>query len=320
MKKLTRCKRLQDPKPIWKDQCSVILGKIKTNGDCQKCPFNPSYIKDSKAKTIKPKFSVSSSKLFQAPKETVVEKLAITTEEAIEQLCRDALIPQENVRFYLHLYKKIDQAQTEMKNEAVPQIKMRKKIDRDQSRLLEKAFKFGWLGKTETIALVQLWQDSINKIENRIVTLDDMATGGYSMFYPEETKPGRRLNLAIEFLFYSLKKDAETFGGRPHYGEISDLLSSLKGEDKYDVLTLRGKKRDPHLNAFIINQTLSMCKAHFDAKGESFLPDSFPTNPEGRTRDILQTLGVILEDIRQHPRSTLSQLLGINAGKKKSSR
>jgi len=200
-----------------------------------------------------------------------------------------------------------------MRKEAEPSIKMFKDINRKQSRLIKQAVSVGFLGQSAASDLWQLWQDSIDKLGNQIVTLDNIAQGGCGLSKPEKSKQGRRFNLAIEFLFYSLKKDAETFAGRPHYSEICNLLSSLTGEDRYDVPTLRGKGKHPifagiptaistpsdkkrfeaYKNSFIFWQTLEICKAHFRVKGETFLPDPLPSAPKGQVREILESFDLI---------------------------
>lgn len=105
MEKFVRCKNLpKNTNPIVrKDECPLIHEKIKENDNCQECPFSSSFIKHSKAKAIRPKSSSGSLKASKARKDTAGERWAITTEEAIDRLSKEALIPEENIRIYLHL-------------------------------------------------------------------------------------------------------------------------------------------------------------------------------------------------------------------------
>jgi len=315
MEKLVRCKNL--PKKInpivRKNECPLILGRIKVNDNCRECPFNPSYIKDSKAKTIKPKFSVSSSKLFQTQKDMAVDEGAITTEQAINRLSRVALIPEENIRIYLHLYEKINQVEADSRS----LIEGLKNLNKIHLQLLQEAVKYGWLTRYETSLLWHLWQYFMTKEGNRnkfsIKVLTDIITNNLN---GEKPKTGRRANPAIEFLFMSLKEDAKMFGGKPHYSQISDLLSSLKGVDRYDVLTLRGKKEKPVL----ANNALTLCKSYFDAKGEPFLPDPPPIDPQGHVRHILENLSLIPMPETRPLGIDISRLKRMNPHRKESSR
>lgn len=105
MEKLVRCKNLpKNTNPIVrKDECPLIHEKIKKNDNCQECPFSSSFIKHSKAKAIRPKSSSGSLKASKTRKDTAGERWSITTEEAIDRLSKEALIPEENIRIYLHL-------------------------------------------------------------------------------------------------------------------------------------------------------------------------------------------------------------------------
>ncbi len=211
-------------------------------------------------------------------------------EEAINRLSKVAHIPEENIKFYLDLYRKIDLAETDSRY----LINMFEDINESQYKLLKKAVTSGWLRELEASLLWQLWQYFLNKEQNtRKFSVKALPYINFTIHEGDGPKKGRRPNLGIDFLFMSLKKDAVTFGKRPHYSEISGLLSSLKGEDRYAEPTLRGKK----INPFVVNNTLTLCKAYFDAKGEPFLPDPLPTDPKGQVRNILQVLGLIPEDM-----------------------
>jgi len=110
------------------------------------------------------------------------------------------------------------------------------------------------------------------------------------------------------------------------------LLSALKGEDRYDVLTLRGKKKKTFgtfneawttskswvKNSLMINETLTLCKAYYDAKGEPFLPDSLPSNPQGYVRHILEDLGVIPMPEPRPLKINISRLMRMNPHTQKS--
>ena len=105
IEKFIRCKNLpKNTNPIVrKDECPLIHGKIKENDNCQECPFNPSFTEHSKTQSIRPKSSSSSLKASKSRKDTAGERWAITTEEAIDRLSKEALIPEENIRIYLQL-------------------------------------------------------------------------------------------------------------------------------------------------------------------------------------------------------------------------
>ena len=55
--------------------------------------------------------------------------------------------------------------------------------------------------------------------------------------------------------------------------------------------TLKGKERNP----LIENETLTLTKAYFDAKGESFLPEdkNLLADPQGHVKHILENLDII---------------------------
>ena len=126
-----------------------------------------------------------------------------------------------------------------------------------------------------------------NKFSTKVLT--DIITGNFGGEMP---KRGRRLNPGLEVVFGALIEDAMAFDkGKEHYKEISQLIASLdeKWGNRYAEETLRIKKRNP----FVENETLTLTKAYFDAKGERFLPASLPTDPRGHVKHILQNLDVI---------------------------
>lgn len=208
--------------------------------------------------------------------------------EAADRFCRVAHIPEENIRIYLHLFQKINEAEEDNKF----LINALKRLNRNQLKLLEEAAELKWLTQYEASLLWHLWQYFMNKKGNRnkfsIKVLTDIITHNLN---GEKPKAGRRLNPAFEFVFWALKEDSMAFSGKPHYKEISLLLSLLvpKWENKYSEETLRGKKRNPVAE----NETLTLCKAYFDAKGEPFLPASLPIDPRGHLKHILENLDVI---------------------------
>lgn len=209
---------------------------------------------------------------------------------ATEQLNKTAYIPQENIRFYIHLFYKINEAE----ENSTFLINTLKRLNRNQFKLLKEVIEFKWMTQQEASLLWYLWQYFMSKEGNRnkfsMKVLTDITT---SNFKREKPKVGRRSNPGLEFVFWALKEDSMTFDTeRPHYKEISRLLISLlpkKSEGRYSEETLRGKKRKP----LVENETLTLAKAYFDAKGEPFLPTSLPHKPQGHVKHILENLDVI---------------------------
>lgn len=74
MKKLIRCKRLTDPKPIWDDQCPVKAGRLKFNKECQSCSLFESpkpNLKPKKDKLLEPvnkKVEIKGKMIYSHPK------------------------------------------------------------------------------------------------------------------------------------------------------------------------------------------------------------------------------------------------------------
>lgn len=213
-------------------------------------------------------------------------------EKAINQFSKASHTPKGNIKFYVHIYKKINKARQDSKRS----IEFLKRTTRDYLQSLEEASTDGWLQENEVSYLKQTWQKFINKEENQ---------GKFRMWILENYK-GKRVNPALEVLSRALLKDAEEFGrGKPHYKEVSKLLSSIVKEnkghpytvatlkDKYPILKIPGLKFDhpPRLPASkveLICDTLIETKNYFEAKGESFLPKPLPT--EGYVRTVLQIL------------------------------
>ena len=215
--------------------------------------------------------------------------------EATDQLYEVAHIPKENIRFYVHLFYKINEAQ----ENSTFFINALKRLNRNQFKLLAEAVEFKWFTQREASFLWQLWQYFMNKEGNRnkfsVKVLTEIITGNFGK---EPPKAGRRSNPGLEVVFGALKEDSIAFdGGIPHYEEISQLLVSLnpkwKGRDRkegrYNDETLTVKKRNP----IVENETLTLAKAYFDAKGEPFLPTKLPDKPQGHVKHILENLDVI---------------------------
>ena len=160
-------------------------------------------------------------------------------EKATKQFSKASHTPKDNIKFYLHIYKKINEAKADSKS----LIKVLWDMNDDQLQLLQKAVKHEWLTNYEASYLWGLWQYFLQKQENTkkfsIKTFEDFfITGNFKRKTP---KKGRRVNPALELLFVALVKDAEEFGGKPCYKEISELLFSIDKRNYYRKATLKGK-------------------------------------------------------------------------------
>ena len=227
-------------------------------------------------------------------------------EKAIRQFCKATNTPKGNVEFYLHIYKKINEARENSKLLT----KSLQTLIKNQAKLLYKTLNDGWLQKDEASFLWQNWLSRIgNKDRLSMKILEDHFV----------RKDRKRTNLALEFLSRALVNDAEEFGGKPYYKEVSKLLSSImkkEGGHSYTVNTLKGKypilkipglKFDQPIKEFpkleLILNLLPITEYYFETKGERFLPNPLPTNPKGYIKSIIEILDASHEVLKmpKHP-------------------
>jgi hypothetical protein len=216
-------------------------------------------------------------------------------EKAIREFSEATQVPKENLKFYIHIYGKINEA----RKDSISRIKDLQKMVKDQAELLRRTTNTGWLEEKECSFL---WQNWLKFIVNKCQ---------FSMWQLEKDfvkEGGKKTNPALEFLSRALLMDAEDFGKKPRYKEVSKLLSSIVKEnkghsytvatlkDKYPLLKIPGLKFDRPVKKCskvdLIVNTLIAVKLYFDAKGKSLLPNPPPAVAGSYARTVLQIFDI----------------------------